>query len=115
LAHGADLHATDQSRAGVLEYAVRGDSVTVLAALIDLGVQVNGADDEGRTPLMAAVESDNLDAVKLLIENGAAVDMSDAEGRDALARIGPVNSGPLAERLGECLSQEQSLAMIKRR
>ncbi len=51
--------------------------------LIERGVDVNGADKLGRTPLMGAAVRGLFDMVKLLVSKGVDVRALDKEGRSA--------------------------------
>lgn len=65
-----------------------------LRKLIDEGMDVNGADEEGRTALMIAAFDGHSDVVQLLLDKGAEVDHLDAQGRSALMYAA---SGPFPE------------------
>lgn len=59
----------------------------VLVYLVDAGARVNGAADDGMTPLMSAADAyygNITDKVGVLIAGGANISAEDAEGRTAL-------------------------------
>ena len=74
-----------------------GGSVNLLQILLDTGTDVNAADDNGTTLLMAAASAGN-DAgagIWLLLDKGAEIDKQDKDGKTALihaANIGNVSS-----------------------
>ena len=53
--------------------------------LLAAGAGVDGADRQGRTPLIAAAYMGHADIVGALLDAGASVDHADCEGRTALA------------------------------
>jgi uncharacterized protein len=57
-----------------------------VAALLDGGIDVNGKDRFGQTPLMLAVDSARTSAAKLLLDKGADVHVRDSQYRTALTR-----------------------------
>jgi ankyrin repeat protein len=59
--------------------AVYRKDINKIEALVNQGLDVNGTDDDGRTPLMHAVlaESPDPEIIRLLISLGANVDSSD--------------------------------------
>jgi ankyrin repeat protein len=56
----------------------------VTCSLVKAGAQVNGADDEGNTPLMCAAEDGDMDMLQVVLEAGADVKAKTASGRTAL-------------------------------
>jgi ankyrin repeat protein len=68
----------------LLEVCWQGE-VARLAELIRGGVDVNTAESDGRTPIMAAASEGHADAVRLLIEAGADVRARDQSGDTALS------------------------------
>jgi ankyrin repeat protein len=56
------------------------------AALLDGGIDVNGKDRFGQTPLMLAVDAARTSTAKLLLDKGADVHARDSQYRTALSR-----------------------------
>lgn len=54
-----------------LEFAVEGDSVNNVKALLEMGADVNTPDPWGYTPLIHAIRSGKLDMIPTLLEHGA--------------------------------------------
>ncbi|MSO83469.1 MAG: ankyrin repeat domain-containing protein [Acidobacteria bacterium] len=63
------------------ERSVR-DNVKAIGMLLDLGLDANGANIEGRTPLMGAALKGRNEVVKLLVDRGAKLDTRDHGSRD---------------------------------
>lgn len=61
-----------------------GASISVGPRLVELGVDVEKANDSGTTPLIAACKWGQMDIVKLLVELGVDLNKSDEEGKTAL-------------------------------
>ena len=80
------------------EAALRGDAAAVQSALA-AGLDVNGADEEGRTALMLAAFDGHTGAVYLLLRRGARVDSQDAAGRTALMYAASGPNTPTVQRL----------------
>ena len=64
--------------------AVLQNSVQVARLLLDEGVNVDGVDESGRTPLMMAVNRNNLPLVKFLLSRGANVNAQDKDEANQL-------------------------------
>jgi ankyrin repeat protein len=60
-----------------LHAAVAADDLERLRAAIAAGTDINAADDEGRTPVMAATHLRQTEAVRALLNAGADVDLRD--------------------------------------
>ncbi len=58
------------------------DNVDAVRMLLDLGLDPNHANNEGRTPLMGAALKGRNDVVRLLVERGARLDTRDRGSRD---------------------------------
>uniref|UniRef100_A0A4W3K6D0 CARD domain-containing protein n=1 Tax=Callorhinchus milii TaxID=7868 RepID=A0A4W3K6D0_CALMI len=73
LRHGAPVDAKDGRRHQTpLFYAVsRGDLPKVVAALAEMGADVNSRDGSGRTPLLMAAERGMAECATVLLEKGA--------------------------------------------
>lgn len=73
LARGANINAADSGRIA-LEYAIRWDYLDVAKALLNAGVDPNGASPQTAAPPLAqAVEMGRLEMIKLLVAHGADV------------------------------------------
>lgn len=72
----------DHSR--ILRGACAFNSKKVLSILLNLGADVNDANEIGVSPLMEASAKGYLDCMKLLLEHGANIEAKDAEERTAL-------------------------------
>ena len=87
LKHKANPEAHSKSGATPLIVAAGHfgpDDATFLAELIDAGADVNTADEDGQTALMAAAERGHVAKVRLLLAHGAKADAKDKVGRTAL-------------------------------
>ena len=61
--------------------AAAGGHVEVLKLLLDCGVDVNKANNDGQTPLFAAAERGHVAAIKLLLGRGADMNKANTSGR----------------------------------
>jgi ankyrin repeat protein len=52
--------------------------------LIESGANINAADTNGETPLMAAVAKNNIEIIKNLLDHGADVTVADKDGMTAI-------------------------------
>ncbi|KAI3391310.1 hypothetical protein diail_7617, partial [Diaporthe ilicicola] len=59
------------------EASARGD-VSTVASLVSSGANINGRNDEGKTPLVQAIEYQQSDVVTKLLQLGASKDVSDS-------------------------------------
>ena len=95
LAHGADPKAVTRNGDSALHAAggigwVEGvtyewskeENVEAIRMLLDLGLNPNDADKEGRTPLMGAAMKGRIDAIRLLVDRGADLNLRDKGSRD---------------------------------
>lgn len=71
LAAGGDAEARGRCAAPPLFYGIQGNHAEIVRWLLDLGQDVDGADEFGHTPLMKAVEEDAVACVQVLLEAGA--------------------------------------------
>ena len=71
-----DINVRSDCGDSLLHFAVRFyDEPTVLAELIELGLDVDALGDMSETPLHVAVACNNLDAVQVLVRYGARLDI----------------------------------------
>lgn len=95
LQHGADPKAVTKNGDSALHAAggigwVEGvtyewskeENVQAIRMLLDLGLNPNDQDKEGRTPLMGAAMKGRVDAIRLLVERGADLNIRDKGSRD---------------------------------
>lgn len=73
---------TPQTSQGAMISAIRNNAKSeLLREIIKAGVDINGIDSEGNTPLMfAALKNTNPETISLLIESGAAVNSQNESG-----------------------------------
>jgi len=67
---------------GVTYERSKEENVEAIRMLLDLGLDPNHANNEGRTPLMGAALKGRNDAVRLLVERGARLETRDRGSRD---------------------------------
>jgi ankyrin repeat protein len=95
LKHGADPKAVTKNGDSALHAAggigwVEGvtyewskeENVEAIRMLLDLGLNPNDQDKEGRTPLMGAAMKGRVDAIRLLVDRGADLNIRDKGSRD---------------------------------
>jgi ankyrin repeat protein len=68
------------------------ENLDAVRMLLDLGLDPNGPNNEGRTPLMGAALKGRSDVVRLLVERGARLDTHDKGSRDT-DKVGSVAAG----------------------
>jgi ankyrin repeat protein len=68
------------------------ENVDAIRMLLDLGLDPNGANSEGRTPLMGAALKGRNAAIQLLVDRGARLDQRDRGSRDT-DKIGSAAAG----------------------
>jgi len=68
------------------------ENVQAVRMLLDLGLDANGANNEGRTPLMGAALKGRDDVVRLLVNRGARLDARDHGSRDT-DKVGSAAAG----------------------
>lgn len=76
--------------------AVKDDNTAMVERLITAKVDVDTADNRGRTPLMHAVMLDYIEMAKMLVRYGADVNAKDIYGRSIL-QIAEESGGELVE------------------
>lgn len=82
---GADFHAKDENGWTLLHNAVfYRASIEVIRYCISLGMDVNEATNDGRTPLLDAAANRSFGAVEYLVAQGADVNAKDVTGRTPL-------------------------------
>ena len=86
---------------GLLSWASLGGLHPEVITLINKGVDVNGADMDGVTPLMWAAAGGHADIVRTLLNRGADADARDAEGASALMIVAQLGKLDVAKALLE--------------
>lgn len=85
LAAGASLDATDDQGCGLLEIAVRVNSVAIAQVLLEKNILLPVVRDDGVDVLMQAAGSGNAEMIALLVDRGGmSVHTDDATGQTAL-------------------------------
>ncbi|CAM9553815.1 unnamed protein product [Laminaria digitata] len=75
IAAGADMtFRCEDNEPSALDVAATAGKVAVLKKMVESGVEVDGVDSDGRTPLVLAVASNEPGSVEVLAEAGARVD-----------------------------------------
>jgi ankyrin repeat protein len=59
--------------------------------LLDLGLDPNGANKEGRTPLMGAALKGRNEVVQMLVDHGARLDQRDGGSRDTDSNVSAIS------------------------
>lgn len=67
-----------------LHYAIINCDSEAIKKYINLGYDINLADDDGWTPLHFACQNYDFESVKLLVENGSKIDPVDSNGNSPL-------------------------------
>ncbi|XP_058800410.1 putative ankyrin repeat domain-containing protein 30B-like [Phymastichus coffea] len=81
---GADVSKTDVNGWSCLFYAVVGERLSNLAALLDCGLSIEAADRDGRTPLMISVYLASYEVFSGLLARQADPNAVDRHGLNAL-------------------------------
>ena len=68
-----------------LDAAIENNNSKRINTLIQEGIHINSADENGFTPLMQAIKKSKFRIAELLIKNGADVNLADKEGQTALS------------------------------
>jgi ankyrin repeat protein len=66
-----------------MHLAVKHEKKDLIGALVEIGVDVNAKDEQGRTALMRAAAKDWTVGVWTLLEKGARMDLRDQKGQTA--------------------------------
>jgi ankyrin repeat protein len=107
---GANVNARGRVGQPALFFAIAGHHPEAVRWLLEIGHQVDGADDYGTTPLMQAVEHDDLPCIEILLAAGA--DVARADRGTALERA---SSRTAVLRLLEAGADPQQLSSAGRR
>ncbi|KAL7063486.1 hypothetical protein AAHC03_0464 [Spirometra sp. Aus1] len=67
-----------------LGFAAKRNDCKILQCLLELGADINGADDNGQNALMYAAENGNVEALELLINMDANINMRNKNGESKL-------------------------------
>jgi ankyrin repeat protein len=67
------------------------ENVDAIRMLLDLGLDPNGANKEGRTPLMGAALKGRNDVIQMLVATGARLDQRDGGSRDTDSNVSAVS------------------------
>ena len=82
---GADPHITNKRKFSALHYAAEySDNKEILQCLITAGVDLEGRDNWGGTPLGKAAARNKIQSVKLLLDCGANIDCMDIDNDTSL-------------------------------
>jgi ankyrin repeat protein len=76
--------ASPERKISMANESVSRGLLPLVRKLLDSGLDINAADDEGRTLLISAVDSNNLELVQELLGRGANVNQQDEDGETAL-------------------------------
>jgi ankyrin repeat protein len=67
------------------------ENVEAIRMLLDLGLDPNGANSEGRTPLMGAALKGRNEVVQMLVDHGARLEQRDGGSRDTDSNVSAVS------------------------
>ncbi|MCK5127446.1 MAG: ankyrin repeat domain-containing protein [candidate division Zixibacteria bacterium] len=73
-----------------LHWAAQENHPEIVKYLLDLDIDVNSVDEQGRTPLFASMAKDDCAAMKVLIANGADVNFRTEESKDNCLQLAAV-------------------------
>ncbi|XP_058793745.1 ankyrin repeat domain-containing protein 50-like [Phymastichus coffea] len=71
----------------LLHHAAFYNNEVIARHLIDVGLNVDALDSDGRTPLMVAVEVRSVAVTKVLLQANASIDITDVDGKSALRMV----------------------------
>lgn len=107
LKKGANLFAKDYNKCTVLFHAARGGNVSLIKALIQMGLHINERNRLGQRPVFYALERDrNIAAVDCFLEHGAELDCCDHQGMNPLMWASKHGASICVSRLLELLPYE---------
>jgi ankyrin repeat protein len=93
LADGADPEVRDEDDRTPLFSAVLGNSVGVLALLLEAGADPNAQDRDGWAPLHFAAQENTVEVARILVGRGANPNLRDNEGATPLWRAVQASRG----------------------
>lgn len=95
----SDETAGEEGSLQALQASASEGDILQLQKLLKEGCPIDGADEEGRTPLHWAADRGHLEAARLLLAAGASVDKRDTEGQTALHYASICGHKAMAEEL----------------
>lgn len=81
---GVDLVDCEEDGTNLLHHASISDDPEVIKCLVYIGCQVDGKDNNGKTPLHIASECGNLQSLKILLESSKCWFIKDKTGKSFL-------------------------------
>jgi len=84
---GAAKEHLDDSGQSALHHAASTNNTRLLGLLRSYGLDVNAADNDGRTPLICAADQGHVESVRELIHLGARLDLRDRRGQNPFQRV----------------------------
>lgn len=98
---GINVNSSTANGGTMLEWSIRNDHSDVAIRLIEVGADVNKANNSnsGSSPLMSAVRRSNIKLTKLLLENGANVFYETSDKRSVISNVIDNNSIPIVKLL----------------
>ena len=109
--HGANIQACGRCRKPPLHYPIDSHHPHVLRWLIELGLDIEHADEFGTTPLIEAAEYDDLDCVEILLAAGASIEHE----HNGSAALGHTRSAAIMRRLLAAGANPKDLSHESRR
>jgi len=80
----AILEQKDPAGLTPLNYASYRGKASIVAALLDMGADINSGDNENSRPIHNAAVSGDVETIRILLEHGAEIDIRDDNGMTAL-------------------------------